>query len=312
MKRIALIIMCIFMALCLFGCANEKEKAPNKEIKPAAEIIDKQKLEQALTEKLPEIPQNNIEIDIKPLEEVDGETLRESALKHGFENEKLFEAFANAVGVAPSEITKEDIDKVHYIAVGPESSDMYTVYIGHVDYVDICFSDTEPDELMEKLNEVVMISEFRYDENTDTLMDLGNFENVEMFEIYDVRIDDVSFVKEYENLILGYFKNNGITDVSSLSDYNPTSLAELDFTGNSIADWSPLDHIKEKVIVFYGDADGMPVTITLANKMNQEAEKQQNYENSTLQNEDNEAETQKSPELLDEKGETVDFGSLFD
>lgn len=310
MKRILAFALCVLTLFALVSCSAGNKEGGVK--KPATQVVelDKNLLNNVETDK--------IEIDVKPLAEKDKEIVAECAKKFGFENINLFEAFANAIGVEPENITQNDIDKVHYIAVGPEGEDMYTVYIGYVDYVDICFSDIEEDKIMSALNEVVMISEFVYDEENDTMEDLAKFKNVEIFEIYDVKVSDVSFVKAYNDLVLGYFNTNGITDISALEGYNPESLAELDFTGNSISDWSPLYHIKEKVIVFYGVADGMPVTITLKNKLEQDKENEEavavpevKEEASEEINEEPEAE-EKKPALVDENGEAVDFGSLFD
>ena len=121
-----------------------------------------------------------------------------------------------------------------------------------------------------------------------------------MFEIYSVPVKDVSFVKEYKTLALGWFKNNGITDVSPLSDYNPESLIELDFTGNLITDWSALEPIKHKVYVHYDVNTG--IAVTLADKIESDANKEAQGD----------AELDEEIILTDENGNPVDFGSLFD
>ncbi len=256
--------------------------------------------------------QGQIKIDIKPLSEYDEKAVAEAAATLGFENVNLFAALANAIGVEPAKITQSDIDDVHYISLSKEDSGTYTLLIGHVNYVDLCFSE-EADQpgIIEKLNKIVMASDFAYDVEKDSLSDLAKFKNVEMFEIYDVKISDVSFIKEYKGLTFGYFKNNGITDVSSLADYNPESLYELDFTGNEISDWSYLEHIKEKVIVFYGsngfkdeNGDDVVFSLTLASKLEQEAQRDEAPEEET--------QTQDEMVLVDENGNPVDFGSLFE
>ena len=255
--------------------------------------------------------QGQIKIDIKPRNEYDEKELVEAADALGFENVNLFAALANAIGVEPSKMTQSDIDNVHYISLSKEEGGAYTLLIGHVNYVDLCFSEeADKPDIMEKLNEIVMASDFVYDKN-DSLSDLAKFKNVEIFEIYDVKISDVSFIKEYKGLVFGYFKDNGITDVSSLADYNPASLYELDFTGNEIADWSYLEHIKEKVIMFYGsngfkDESGNDIVfrITLADKLEQEAESDKAPEEET--------QTQEETVLVDENGDPVDFSSLFE
>ena len=265
---------------------------------------------------------NGFELDVKPLEEIDEETLKESAQRLGFTNEKLFEAVANAMDVNPWDMTQEDIDKIHYIGLGPDTENTYTVFVGYVDYVELCLSEASEDPgLMSMLNDVVMISEFNYNIETDTLSDLANFKNLEMFEIYDVSIDDVSFVNAYDNLIYGYFNNNGITDVSSLADYAPESLIELDFTGNDISDWTPLEHIKEKVLVVYDLNTGFFLTLDEYLKQKENpvvVEPQETLPEETTGEdvqEDAESDTaieDEQPVLVDENGNPADFSSLFD
>ena len=333
-RKILALIMCLVVCIaCFAACSDEKkdEAAKNENADESTEKIDEKVINQnpdeenAGAEQTAEgeeiidgnaqesADENKIELDVKPLEEIDEETLKESAAKLGFENEKLFEAVANAMGIKPWDMTQEDIDKIHYIGLGPDSEDLYTVFIGYVDYVDLCFSKAaETPEFMGLLNDVVMISEFNYNIETDTLSDLSKFNNIEMFEIYDVRIDDVSFVKDYDRLVYGYFKNNGITDVSSLEGYAPKSLVELDFTGNDIADWTPLEHIKEKVLVVYDINTGFYLTLDeyLRQKENSVIEEP----SVTVPEESTEVEVdiEEKPVLVDENGNPADFSSLFD
>lgn len=303
MKKFFALLMASLVIVSITSCGKPKDSnddAENGQEAPVA--VEKEEKEDTEKEK--------IELDIKKLEEVDETTLDEAAKAHGFENEKLFHAVANAMGKTPFEITTEDIEKVHYIAIGPEENAGYSVFVGYVDYVDLCFSEESTmDGIMSKLNDVVMMSEFDYNKETDSLSDLGNFKNVEMFEIYDVEIEDISFIKNYETLALGYFKNNGITDVSCLEGYNPETLIELDLTGNSISDWTPLYPIKEKVTVFYGESDGMPIIITLEDMLNQQSGATGSEEENAEQPKEEEKET---PVLVDENGNPADFSSLFD
>ena len=185
-----------------------------------------------------------------------------------------------------------------------------------IDYVDICFSDIDQSELMSRLNDVVMGSAFEYDIEKDTLSDLAKFKNVEIFEIYGVRIDDVSFVNEYQNLAMGYFNDNGITDISCLEGYNPASLIEIDFTGNDISDWTPLYPIQEKVIVMYDMQSGFMLKL---DSYLEQTEKQSGTETkvetvtpSVPEETDNTEATDEKPTLYDENGKPVDFSSLFD
>lgn len=316
MKRIIFAVALVLAMTCILAsCSKDTQTPPKPDDLTGIPSVNQ---EPAADDKDKENKEPEIVLDIKPIEKIDVQELSEAAASLGFENVNFFEAFANAIGVEPSKVTQNDIDKIHYIAVSPEVDGKNSVLVGYIDYVDLCFSDIDQSELMSRLNEVVMASEFEYDIEKDSLSDLAKFKNVELFEIYDVRIDDVSFIKEYNNLAMGYFKNNGITDVSSLSDYNPASLIEIDFTGNEIADWSPLEHIKEKVIYFYDIQSG--VTITLDSYLEQIAGNNAAAESET------ETETQapdvtddtkaddsgENKGLVDQDGNPVDFSSLFD
>ena len=322
-KLLALILCAVVCIACFAACSDEKkneetkksgdEEIINEDENDAADNQESENSEQSAEEVVP-VEDKGIEVDVKPLEEIDEETLKESAAKFGFENEKLFEAVANAIGIKPWEMTQKDIDKVHYIGIGPESDDMYTVFIGYVDYVDLCLSGaSESSDIMSMLNDVVMVSEFNYNIETDTLSDLSKFENIEMFEIYDVRIDDISFVKAYNKLVFGYFKNNGITDVSCLEGYDCETLIELDLTGNDIADWTPLEHIKEKVIVVYDINTGFYLTL---DEYLRQKENPVTIEPPVIVPEDAAeveiGEEDDRPLLVDENGDPADFSSLFD
>ncbi len=166
-----------------------------------------------------------------------------------FSNKGLKEALANALSSPDGKITQEDIDGIYYLGLFLDQSGKYNLTLGLEDYKNAYFLELEKDSPnVYALAEYVKKSGFEYDfmplEN-----DLKKFKNVEIFEIYNVQIFDVSFIKSYENLVYGYFLNNKITDISKLEGYNPRKLCELDFSENAITDWSTLSHLQDKVIV---------------------------------------------------------------
>lgn len=288
-KRLLSALLCAFALVAAVGCT---EKKTDDEVKKPE--IQNEELVQ-------------VELNIKPLEKVQEKTLSEAASALGFENNKLFHAFANAIGKKPQEVTQEDVYKVHYIALGPGENYEHSLFVGYVDYVDMCLTKQADDkDFSSKLSEKVMMSEFEYDEN-DSLSDLGQFKNVEMFELYDVKISDVSFMKNYNNLICGFFGNNGITDISVLEGYNPSSLAELDFTGNEISDWTPVEQIKDKIIVFYDMASGFRITLESFLEQTQTPEKVPEISEESKENADKDDEYF----VVDENGNPADFESLF-
>lgn len=178
------------------------------------------------------------------------ETVKENPrIDVAFSNNTLKSAISTALSSPDGKVTQEDIDSVYYLGLYLDQNGKYNLTLGQKDYRDTYFSELEketPD--IYALAEYVKKADFEYDfMSLDN--DLKKFRNLEIFEIYNVQIFDVSFIKSYENLVYGYFLNNKITDVKSLSDYNPTKLSELDFSENAVTDWTPLDHLQDKIIV---------------------------------------------------------------
>ncbi len=201
----------------------------------------------------------------------------------GFENLKLLSGIANALGKPTSEMTEEDILSVKYLAIGPEPTGDYTVYVGLLDYAAAYANEMLKEEpSYDILNELVKMSIVDFDAEKDSFADLGKFKNIEIFEYYDIPIKDISFIKNCPLLSYAYFGNNGITDVSSLAGYDTEELCELDLTNNPVEDWSYLEHIKDKVIVHYetqvafdenGEQIFVPIVIKLSDKLEQDADK---------------------------------------
>lgn len=297
LKKALLALFCVVAVVMVVGCAGKKSENDEKNHTQKPEIKNEDIVK--------------IDINVKPLEKVEKKTLSEAASSLGFENEKLFHAFANAIGKKPEEVTQEDVDKIHFIAVGPEKDFDYSLFVGYIDYVDLCFSEeSKSPDFSQKLGEKVMMSELEYDIEKDSLSDLGNFKNMEMFEIYDVNIEDVSFIKNYNRLIYGFFRDNGITDLSPLKGYNPESLRELDFTGNEITDWAPVDAIKDKIVVFYDMESGIRISLeSFLEQTKVSAETLPKVSEEAFGDEDNKKDEFK---IVDEKGNPTDFGSLFD
>ncbi len=301
LKKFLSALLCVVALVTVVGCAEKKQEteAENETQKPEIKNEDVAKLD----------------INVKPLEQVEGKTLSEAASSLGFKNEKLFHAFANAIGKKPEEVTQPDIDKIHFVAVGPEKDFDYSLFVGYIDYVDLCFSEeAKGSDFSQKLSDKLMMSELEYDIENDSLLDLGNFKNIEMFEIYDVNIEDVSFVKNYNRLIYGFFRNNGITDISALEGYNPETLHELDFTGNEITDWKPVEQIKDKIIVFYDMASEFRVTLESFLEQTKVSETLPEVleENKDAAASDVGADTKEEFKIVDKNGNPTDFGSLFE
>ena len=252
-----------------------------------------------------------------------GETVKEDKTEVnplGFENVSFFEAVAKCLEKDPVDVTQEDIMSIHYLAVGPEGDGTITVYVGLVDYVDHALSH---DATVESL--VPFVKKAVVENPVGLAADLGRFSNIEIFEYYDVAIEDVSFVNNYHQLIMGYFDTNGITDVSPLADYNPETLHELDFTGNNIEDWTALEHIQDKVIVNYSlqnmtDEDGnevqVPFITMLSEVLGKEEQQEVQIQNETVeqtdeQNDENVSQQQPENEEPEVTYSDIDWSALF-
>ena len=193
--------------------------------------------------------------------------------------------------------------------------------MGLKDYADFYFSKDVTIEGLQKLVKAATM-----ESSSLTSNDLKKFTQLKVFELYSCSIDDVSFLNRYKKLVFGYFKDNGITDISALEGYNPASLIELDFTGNKIEDWTPVLPIKDKVIVDFSvksmtDEEGneveVPFIITLADITDKTDENSEDSQQTTTEG-DEKAEGEASDEAQkDEEAppvlfEDADFSALFE
>lgn len=297
MKKILTIIVVAALLFVFAACADKKE---NQDFTPNTKNdIAK---EQEETEK--EVKQKEEPFDINnPL---------------GFENERLYNAVCYALMKDPTLVTQEDILNVKYLSIDLEDNGEYTVLVGLSDYIDAYFelvNNPDDTEIYKKLISLTRKASFENDEQ-DVFSDIAKFTKVNVFEYYDIPINDVSFLKNLNELYFGYFNSNGITDVSALSDYNPKTLRELDFTGNDIEDWSALEDIKDKVIVHYsvkeydngkGEKIQVPFELRLSEKIEQDKQQKDKEENQSQQQKE-----QAAPSLVDKDGNPVDFSSLFE
>ena len=169
-----------------------------------------------------------------------------------FKNKDFLASIAECFDKTPDKLTEQDILSVRYISIGPDAFGQNILCLGCEEYENTYFSDEyeTAEEKIEDLKPLVSQVNIKATDNTD-YSDLALFKNVSVFELYEIPVSDVSFIKNYANLAYGYFSNNGITDISALSDFRPESLMCLDFTGNDIKDWSALKDISDKIITNY-------------------------------------------------------------
>ena len=195
-----------------------------------------------------------------------------------FKNKDFLASVAECFDKAPDKLTEQDILSVRYISISTDGFGQDVLCIGCEEYENTYFSDEHEtaEEKIEALKPLVLQVNLKDTDNTD-YSDLALFKNVSVFELYDIPLSDVSFIKNYANLAYGYFSNNGITDISSLSDFRPESLMCLDFTGNDIKDWSALKDISDKIVTNYlhtPEGDYVSVLTDLLNGVSAPSEEQ--------------------------------------
>lgn len=266
-KTLAAFSLC---AILLCSCSNKSAKSSN------------------VTQNNIDVAQNNNEAYVK------------------FENQSFAKAFGEALKKSAYTITENDCLSVKYIAVGKDDVKNFSLYIGFDDYSTAYFNELEKGENADptSLLDYISSAPLQYSDKDIFDNDLKLFKNVEIFELYDIKLYDISFLKDMPELYYGYFMNNGITDISALSDFNPEFLRELDFTGNNISDWEPLMHISDKIIVNYstqeftsedGQSYSIPFTTYLSDLNKSIVEQDENSD---------------TPEAYFD--ESINWGSLFD
>ncbi len=119
----------------------------------------------------------------------------------------------------------------------------------------------------------------------DVFADLKYFTGVETISVHGVKFPADFDFGVYKNLTRGYFGNAGITTVETFANLNLENIESLDFSGNTIEDWSALESISDKVTVFSGYTvetgdDGnyqyVPYTQTLTDYLKEQADSANN------------------------------------
>lgn len=295
MKKLFLILSAILISvsLCFVSCADKKTPSEKKD---SAGTQNEQE-----TEVSPENTENEVFI---------------------LENNAFEKALKTLIG--KEELTEDDLLSIYYMAVTPSANGKYNLCVGFFNYIEAYYKELgkeNPDP--SALIPYAFDTDFVLEDGVFLENDLARFKNVEVFEFYDFNINDISFIKNYPNLVYGYFASNGIKDVSSLSDYNPEILLQLDLSGNPVSDWSPLKHLEDKVVVVYSPETGMSLTLKEFSTMTPaeapeevpevipetapEAEAQPEPEAETPAEEEKTAE-----EIAKEIAENIDLGSLFE
>ncbi len=211
-------------------------------------------------------------------------------------NQDFADALSEAFGKTEASITEEDMAEVKYFELSYDSTNkVYMLALGYDDFIaaydeynekvdNLAEGETAPEANFTDLAKMVT---FEGDEESD-LSDVKFFTGVDTISLSSIPVTN-EYIASLTNLRNGYFYSCGITDVSGFANLDLTKIEELDLTGNSIADWSALNSISDKVIVanYYtieADEEGnqtlVPVTQTLTqyNEEQAKAEEEANAE----------------------------------
>ncbi len=201
------------------------------------------------------------------------------------ENQDFATALSQVFGKSARSVSQEDLATVKYLELYHDSeSDMCAIAVGDDEFI-AKYNEALADENNTDTSYYNSAKTATFEaEDEMTLADLKYFTGAHVMNINAVNIPDASVFANFTELRKGIFTNCGITDVSAFASLDLTKIEELNFTGNNIQDWTALEAIADKVVVSSSytvemSEDGnytlVPLELTLADQMEQDAESDQ-------------------------------------
>ncbi len=232
------------------------------------------------------------------------------------ENQDFVAALSEVYGERARSVSAEDLQKAKYVEIAHDTeADTCSVAIGFDDFMEkyndvLAKSDAGEEITDTSYVELIKSAVFEADDEL-VLGDIKYFTGAEVVSLNGVNIGDNAILGQFKNLKRGYFSSCGITDVSAFASLDLTKIEELNFTGNTIEDWTALESIADKVIVSssYGvemGEDGnytlVPMEVTLADQMAEaEAEAEGEAEGETAEEVTEEAPVEEATEEVTEE-----------
>lgn len=171
------------------------------------------------------------------------------------ENQDFASALSKMLDKAPAFITAEDLAQVKYISLNYSSDEeVASVTIGDEAFVDMYTEYLEKLDASEDVSSYDFTGTYKYidfdmDKEDALLDDIKLFTGARILEIAGVSFTDSSVFAGLTDLEDVTVKACGLTEVAGLGGLNPEKVSNVNLSGNNITDWSPLDIIKDKVIV---------------------------------------------------------------
>lgn len=221
------------------------------------------------------------------------------------ENQDFATALSEVFGKSARSVSEEDLAGVKYLELYHDTeSDICGLAIGDEEFIakyNEAMASEDAENADTSYYDLAKSATFEADDDM-VFADLKYFTGVEALNLNMVTIEDASVIGQFKNLKRGSFASCGITDVSAFASLNLDAIEELNFSGNTISDWTALEAIADKVIVNSSysvemDEDGnytlVPVEITLADQLaEEEAENAEGEEAEAENSEEGDAEAE--------------------
>ena len=178
-----------------------------------------------------------------------GELTSRSSL---LENQDFAAALSDNLGKAPAFLKESDLAAVKYLGVSYQSETVQVITGGneftsqYLEYLDKIEADEDVSGY--DLTKLVKISTFEAKE-APKLDDIKFFTGVEVLEVSGVTVSDSTIFSGMTSLVNGSVTGCELTEVKGFAGLNAETVKELNLSSNNVEDWSPLDYIKDKVIV---------------------------------------------------------------
>lgn len=170
-------------------------------------------------------------------------------------NQELATALSKVLNKAPAFITEEDLAQIKYFSFDYNAEEeIASIMTGDDTFVGMYYEYLAKLEAEEDVSEydftgLYKTVEFDLDKEDSLLDDIKYFTGVRNLDIAGASFTDSTVFSGLTNIEKANINSCGLTEVGGFGGLNPDKVIEINFTGNNITDWSPLDIIKDKVIV---------------------------------------------------------------
>jgi len=165
-------------------------------------------------------------------------------------NGDLATALGEIHGEAVRSVSKEDLAAAKYVEVYYDAEyKQAAIAIGYDDFLAKYYEAENSDATLDEAAQALLKSAVFEADDDSVFDDLKYFTGAEVINLINVKVTDPAMFSSFTSLKRGAFTSCGITDVSAFASLDLTKIEELNFSGNTIEDWTALESISDKVIV---------------------------------------------------------------